>query len=303
LQRRLFIFQLGLLFALAVLPARASETFESVSYYFAAHEDDWQLFMNPAAFHDVRNEKTKVVFVHVTAGDNGLGTGSGGRKHPYYLARENGAAAAIRFMADVDRSPVEESASRIDLNGHSIYRIAYRNTLAYFMRLPDGHPSGSGFPGTGSQSLERLEKAQIKTLEAIDGSTSYENWADFVATLRAIVRIEKGSAASMKLNMAELDTTLNHDDHSDHLATARAVLEATEEFPSARRIHYIDYASAQLAENLTPKERDIENSVFTVTVAGILALDHSNHWDGLHRSWIGRSYSREIPNPAPADKR
>ncbi|MGA7165714.1 MAG: hypothetical protein WBX37_17445, partial [Pseudolabrys sp.] len=76
-----------------------------VSFYFAAHEDDWQLFMNPSAFKDVIGGATKTVFVHLTAGDAGLGTGLAGRKHPFYLARENGAEAAIRFMADADAAP------------------------------------------------------------------------------------------------------------------------------------------------------------------------------------------------------
>src|SRR5437588_6069943 len=84
---------------------------DKVSFYFAAHEDDWQLFMNPSAFQDVADAKTKAVFVHITAGDAGLGMGTGGRKHPYYLARENGAEAAIRFMADAGNSPVAENAS------------------------------------------------------------------------------------------------------------------------------------------------------------------------------------------------
>src|SRR4051794_17735594 len=79
---------------------------DKVSFYFAAHEDDWQLFMNPSAFEDVTGG-VKTVFVHVTAGDAGLGTGVGGRKHPLYLARENGAESAIRFMADADDAPTE----------------------------------------------------------------------------------------------------------------------------------------------------------------------------------------------------
>ena len=66
-------------------------------------EDDWQLFMNPSAFEDVTGGAAKTVFVHVTAGDDGLGVGSGGRKRPYYLARENGALDAIRFMATLTR--------------------------------------------------------------------------------------------------------------------------------------------------------------------------------------------------------
>ena len=42
---------------------------DKVSVYFAAHEDDWQLFMNPSAFKDVIKDAAKTVFVHVTAGE------------------------------------------------------------------------------------------------------------------------------------------------------------------------------------------------------------------------------------------
>ena len=83
---------------------------DKVSFYFAAHEDDWQLFMNPSAFQDVINGAAKTVFVHMTAGDAGLGIGRGGRKHPFYLARENGAETAIRFMADADNIPADRVA-------------------------------------------------------------------------------------------------------------------------------------------------------------------------------------------------
>ena len=56
------------------------------------------------------NGAAKTVFVHLTAGDAGLGISIGGRKHPFYLARENGAEAAIQFMADTDAAPGERIA-------------------------------------------------------------------------------------------------------------------------------------------------------------------------------------------------
>src|SRR5262245_44710256 len=107
----------------AAVPTLADEA-NKVSFYFAAHEDDWQLFMNPSAFEDVISGATKAVFVHLTAGDAGLGVGMGGRKHPFYLARENGAEAAIRFMADADATPGEQVAAPMMFNGHSVYRVS-----------------------------------------------------------------------------------------------------------------------------------------------------------------------------------
>src|SRR5262245_60096894 len=119
------------------VPAQADEAKrpDKVSFYFAAHEDDWQLFMNPSAFQDVIKGAAKTVFVHLTAGDAGLGIGLGGRKHPFYLARENGAEAAIRFMADADGTPGDRVAAPMVFNAHPIYRVSYRNTVGYFLRV------------------------------------------------------------------------------------------------------------------------------------------------------------------------
>jgi hypothetical protein len=281
--------------AASVLPkgTRAADSSrDKVSFYFAAHEDDWQLFMNPSAFVDVADPKAKTVFVHTTAGDAGLGIGMGGRKHPYYLARENGAETAIRFMADSGEQPANTVESRPSFNGHHIYRLGYRNTAAYFLRLPDGHPSGSGFPGTGHQSLERLAKGEISALSAIDGSAIYRGWNDLVTTIRAILDYDRGEAASVNLNVAERLANVNPEDHSDHQMTAKAAIEAAGDLACARRSYYVDYASAKLPENLDPQERDMESSVLAVTAAGILALDHTSIWARYYRSYLGRNYFR-----------
>ena len=149
---------------------------DKVSFYFAAHEDDWQLFMNPSAFQDVMGGAAKTVFVHLTAGDAGLGIGRGGRKYPFYLARENGAEAAVRFMADADAEPGERSAAPMSFNGHDIYRVSYRNTVSYFLRVPDGHWSGDGYYETGFESLKRLSSGENNVLRAVDGSATYHGW-------------------------------------------------------------------------------------------------------------------------------
>jgi hypothetical protein len=271
--------------------AEDREGYQKVSFYFAAHEDDWQLFMNPTAFTDVTGNLTKAVFVYTTAGDAGLGRGAGGRKHPYYVARENGAEAAVRFMSDTD-FPTERSASIAVLNGHPIHRVAYRNTVSYFLRGADGNLEGTGYPATGYQSLKRLAAGQIGAYATIDGLTIYHGWSDIIATLRSIINHERGSAPSVRINVAETDTLVNSGDHADHLATAKAALAAASPLACVTRAYYINYASAKLPENLGAKQRDLESSVFAVTAATIRAFDHFNIWRHYDDDYIGRNYFR-----------
>lgn len=280
--------------ALGAVSARADEPSrpDKVSFYFAAHEDDWQLFMNPSAFQDVIDGAAKTVFVHVTAGDAGLGIGRGGRKHPFYLARENGAEQAVRFMADANDRPSEKIVSHTALNGHPIYRVAYRNTVSYFLRVPDGHWSGDGYYDTGFQSLLRLNTGANTTLRAIDGSTTYRGWGDLTKTLRELIDLERGRAAQVQLNVAETDVRINPQDHSDHVMTAKAALDAVKDLACVRRVYYVDYASSKMPENLNAQQRDMESSVFAVTLAGVLALDHPASWHHYDKSFVGRNYFR-----------
>ena len=290
---------LGLAACMAA-PALAADAArpDKVAFYFAAHEDDWQLFMNPSAFDDVMNGARKTVFVHVTAGDAGLGMGTGGRKFPFYLARENGAETAIRFMADADASPAVARERHMTFNGHSIYRIAYRNTVSYFLRVPDGNPQGGGYYDTGYESLERLASGDNDLLAAIDGSTVYRGWDDFVATLRAILVYERGNAQLMQINAAELDGHINPHDHSDHLMTAKAAFAAVHGMSCVRLVSYVDYASMDLPPNLNAEQRDLESSVFAVTLAGVLALDHGASWHHYDGHFVGRNYFRVVQQAA-----
>ena len=280
--------------ALAAAPALAAEAErpDKVSFYFAAHADDWQLFMNPSAFEDVAGGAAKTVFVHVTAGDAGLGTGSGGRQHPYFLARENGAESAIRFMAEAEAAPMRATASQTTFNGRAVYRASYGRTVSYFLRLPDGHPSGGGYGGTGWQSLRRLAEGQVGMVTAIDHSASYRGWADLVATVRAIMAFERDGARVMQINVADPDPRHNPGDHSDHLMTSRLALDAAADLGCVRRVYYVDYASARLPANLDAQQREIESSVFAATLAGVQAFDHVPDWRYYYQTYVGRNYFR-----------
>jgi len=266
---------------------------QRVSFYFSAHEDDWQLFMNPSAFRDVNDGGTKAAFVHVTAGDAGLGAGSGGRKHPYYLAREHGAVSAIRFMADSNnRAPTEATAAPTTFNAHPIYRVAYRNTVAYFLRLPDGGPAGDGYPDTGNQSLKRLAEGRISALTAIDGTATYPGWGDLVVTLRGILDFERGAADLTDLHVPDLDPVINPDDHPDHVMTAKLALAAADGLSGARLLHHPGYACGAQPESLSGYDRDMKCAVYAVTVAGVMAFDHAMFWQHYDQAFVGRDCCR-----------
>lgn len=271
------------------------QSVERVAFYFSAHQDDWQLFMNPPAFRDVLDDKARCVFIHMTAGDAGLGIGTGGRKHPLYLAREHGAESAIRFMADAnERIPVEPACTTVTRAGHSIRCVSYRNTAAYFLRLPDGNPEGTGYKATGFQSLKRLASGEIKTISAIDGSATYQGWDDLVSVIRHVIDAERGQSSFIDIHVPEMDPALNPNDHADHILTAKAAREAAEGL-RARLMHHDGYASASMPENLTPEERDMKGAVYAVTLAGVLAFGHPVSWQHYDQLFVGRSYCRVEP--------
>jgi hypothetical protein len=74
--------------------------------------------------------------------------------------------------------------------------------------------------------------------------------------------------------------------------TARATLDAVKDLACVQRFYYVGYASAGLPRNLDDRERDMESSVFAVTLAGVFALDHHTSWQHYDSSFVGMNYFR-----------
>ncbi len=181
---QLITLPLFLILALFGYRPALAQSYSAATFYVVAHEDDWQLLMTPNAYDDVVAPGAKVVFVHLTAGNGDFGTGPA--NSPYYIAREEGAQRAVRFMANVDTSTETPVLGAVTVNGHAVLRYRYKNTASYFLRLPDGGFDGSGFASSGSGSLSKL-RLGVASLAAIDGSTTYSDWNDLVTTLESIV--------------------------------------------------------------------------------------------------------------------
>lgn len=284
--------------ALLVSAFTASAATPSTMFYTVAHEDDWQLFMNPNAYYDVRDANTKAVIIHTTAGDAGAGTGTNGRAYPYYAAREEGALRALRFMKSAQGSIGAQvfSSSTVSLNGHEVARYQSKDGRAvmYFFRLPDGNGNGAGYSGTGSQSIEKL-KTSGKAIDAIDGSASYASWNDFVATLAQLVRSEASGSVDVWLNLADTDTSINPGDHSDHRYTSLAMQEARPKVSICiNQALFSEYDTGNRAANIAGDGLLINAAAWGATTSGIADLDHASTFEGGHNAWLSRNYFRTI---------
>lgn len=265
------------------LVSMASVPLVSTTFYFSAHPDDFTLFMYP--YRDVVLPDARVVFVFVTAGDAGLGKGPTGK--PYYLARENGSLRGVRFMADAkDTTTATPTSGRVTVNGHSIQRTAYKNTVTYFLRLPDGNGDGAGFAGTGNVSLLKLKNSQISRLTAVDGSTSYVGWTDLVTTLKEIVRTQAVGTWNVWLNTHETDLTLNPGDHADHILTGMASEAIQPILPCVNLAYHVGYSTTGLV-NMDADEALNKTGIFANYASGMAEKGYSGAaWDDVHKSWL-----------------
>jgi hypothetical protein len=266
----------------------------ALSVFVVAHPDDWQLFMNPAAFHAMNDKRGKAVFVHVTAGDAGKGLGGG--LTPYYLAREEGALRSIRFMANaVDSKAALGADTRpevVDRAGHQIARHTYANAAAYFLRLHDGYIVKDGEFIEHPLALEHLRSGASPEVKAIDDSARYAGWSDVVATLRAIIASERAPGAALDLHIAELNEQRNPGDHIDHRAVAFAMEEVAAGLPCARIIRHEEYATRDRKPNMTGIDYMIDVGTWAATASGLSDLHAGSTWEPEHNAWLGRDYHR-----------
>src|SRR5690606_14023484 len=147
------------------------------------------------------------------------GAGVGGEPVPYYLAREEGALRAVRFMANAadpaQGRGVAMDAGIVERAGHRIQRYAYANAVVYFLRIPDGNIVNGTVYTPHPQSLAKLRAGEVTETETIDKSTRYVGWSDLVTTLNAIVESERVAGSGLTFHIAELDEALNPGDHTD----------------------------------------------------------------------------------------
>ncbi|MEH6764908.1 MAG: discoidin domain-containing protein [Aequorivita antarctica] len=285
-----FVFIIGLI----VFFGFSNLTAQTTSVYVVAHPDDWQLFMNPNAYHSIKGANEKVIFLHVTAGDGG-----GGSSSSYYLAREEGSLRAIRFMSNtytnVGALGNNMNQTTVTVNGHQLLKFSYRNAVAYFLRLPDGDYSGNGYPLNNNESLEKLYNGSITGISAIDGTAAYNSLANLEATLQAIVTTEMIPSSNVTFNVADHDLGINPDDHSDHIYASLIMQDVANNIGGVAVNLYTEYFTASKAQNVFNDDYMVSAGTWAVTASGLSDSSYYSSWDNTHNVWLGKQYFRTVP--------
>ena len=131
-----------------------------------AHQDDDLLFMNPDIIHEL-NQGYCERSVYITAGDAGEGIF-------YYVSRQKGSEAAYAQMLHIPNVWIEKII-QLAPNEYVTMASPKNNTKVslVFFHLPDGGLENTGFVATGFQTITKLFRGNIKTINSVDGQSSY----------------------------------------------------------------------------------------------------------------------------------
>ena len=269
---------------------------QSTRFFVSAHQDDWQLFMNPNVYESIKNEADKTVIIHTTAGEAGMGMGN----DAYYLAREKGSLAAVRFLSNTHTTGAglgaEMQRSYVNLNGHQVLRYQYRNCVIYLLRFPDGNGQGTGYEMHQFKTLAKLFDGRSQDVPTIDKSTVYKDREDLETTMKALI-LKEQMGDNTEIHLADTDQKVNPDDHSDHQTSSNFFQSVAKQMGGITLYLYTNYASAQLDTNVSEEGFLVSAAAWGVTTANIADYRHYSTWDEIHNSWIGRQYYRTIQIP------
>jgi len=183
-----------------------------------AHEDDDLLFMNP----DIQNEINAgdcMRTVFLTAGNDGQG-------RLYWLSRQLGSEAAYDNMFGKNYVWVQQTVE-VAKNQYLTVASPRGNTRVtlIFYNLPDGNLQGQGFPMSNFESLAKLRSGAIKSMETVDGQSSYTGM-ELTSSLTQLMQLYRPSAIQTQADV----NNSKFPDHSDHIATGFYAQQAAAEY-------------------------------------------------------------------------
>ena len=299
-----------------------AQPFTSVHFSIQAHADDWQLFMSSKVISDMSVANTKMVFITLTGGDGSAGAGSYGTSGiPFYLSRENGSVYSSKFAADLTTgtAPLDNptfSAVTIittsPVGSHTVWKYTYKNTVNYFLRLPDGNGAGEGFSANNFQSLEKLKSGAITAINVVGNSTIPPSsgpaaltytWGQLTATIRKIINDEKVTGTQSWIHAAHTitgaQTVYNTNDHSDHRYSSLAGQEAVAAGMTWVGVNgFMDYNSSSQGANLSTTQHTNAAILFGLEVFGMTESHYESQFVTNHKDWLPMDYFQVIKTPS-----
>ena len=195
-----------------------------------------------------------IVFVYLTAGDNG-------RDSLYWQTRERAALQSTRVAVGPEAADSGAlRCSTMEISEQTIRKCVIANTESYFMRLPDGKRNGLGFGRHDYQSLRRLRGKKIGTIVAVDGSATYNGWQDLMATVSNLIGSGLASAEII-VHANDPSVAANPHDHFDHRMTGLLVNDLRKGQTWSTR-YYVGYALATRAANRSTDEAREKTAIF-----------------------------------------
>lgn len=307
------IFLLLLIFVFA-LKAQAQV---QVSYYVVADADDWQLYMSKKILrNDLYSTSSggKVVVITLTAGDEGNGSSTfNGAPLAYYAAKERGSVYSSKFAGDATNPSIAPNNTRplptaqnVTINGKAMVKYFYGNVnnigavVNYFLRLPDGGSAGAGYAGTGNNSLKKLKENTIGSLTSVDGAATY-TWSQLVNTIYAIIFAEKGNDPQVYLNTGSSNAAIYPTEHSDHIFSSMAALEAVNTRLWVGINEFVmDYSSTYTTPPYTLSNEDYEYAAgsFGVYNWSLVKDKYPNKLTTTTRAWLPMEWFSLVRTPS-----
>jgi LmbE family N-acetylglucosaminyl deacetylase len=196
----------------------------------------------------------QVAVVYLTAGDDG-------RDSLYWATREQGALQSTRVAVGSGTSdPAGDQCSAVKVLEHAVMKCTIANTASYFFRLPDGGRNGAGFPRHSYQSLRKLRDKRTASISAVDGSTTYDGWADLISTVSEL--IDQSSAERVAtIHTSDPSVVANPHDHFDHRMAGLLVADLRRKH-TWNVAYYTGYALASRAPNRSNDQMREKTALF-----------------------------------------
>jgi hypothetical protein len=274
---------------------------QNPSFYVVAHQDDWQIFMGVNAYNDILNQNAKTVFIYITAGDEGSGSGFGKCTNctmPHFRSREEGAISSVKLVANQSwpYSQMTEDTFYVNNRNFFIHKYIYSNTISYFIRLPNRSTAPNLYTFFyGKDSLTTLVDSTEKPLK--DHLNTFHNKGELIELVKKIFIKETGALTSLWINTPDTDSLKeNPVDHIEHYITGNICRSAAALIGNSKEIYlayYKEYCTENMPHNLSTDGAIIESGLLAAYNKSKIDAGWWSEWNGC-KKWCSSNYLRVV---------